>query len=457
VPDVATESPRESAVTLRPVLEAGAGSRTLTAVDRMMLAAHQSLRRLGYPGFINLMIVELGGRIDAADLRRGIARLCRAHPVLCSRLVADGAGRPARWQFRPGASCELHETELAGSDREALLGHAEEILAVPAVLDREDPVVFHHCRRPDGRDALIIRYEHAVMDTSPLDKFLTDLDEYTAGREPPEPGPEPDDIRDHLMQFPFLQRARAVTRTRVGPPPWKLGLPVTIAAQRDVLPGPRAYRIAVREIPSATMSQVAARVTRACGYPSLSMGLLASIFRALVQHSPRNPDRYDRLVTHIGFNLRRPGAPLAVRNIAAVMPIGAGIEEAGDRDELVRTLARRLRERLQRGTDLGLLQLMYYHSRWMWLVRRQTRSLFMKRQSLNYGCFSSSLPVGATFAGAPIEAAYHAASASSPPGLSLLATQFQRRLIIAAAYVPDAIAPSRAGAFLDTLVSDLTA
>lgn len=457
MPEVASLPTWETAAAREPVHAAETGSRTLTAVDRMMLAAHQSLRRLGYPGFINLMIVELGGRVDADELRRGIARLCRAHPVLCSRLIEDGRGRLAHWQFRPGAACELHEAGLDDASREAVLARAAEILAVPAELRHADPVVFHLLRRPDGRDALIIRYEHAVMDTSPLDRFLTDLGEYMIGREPPAPGPEPDDIRNHLMQFPFVHRARAVTRTRVGPPPWKLGMPVTLAAERNVLPGPRPYRIAVREISAATLAQVSARVMRACGYPSLSMGLLGSIFRSLLQHTPRVPHRYDRLVTHIGFNLRKPGTPLAVRNIAAVMPIGAGIEEAGDRDELVRVLARRLRERLQRGTDLGLLQLMYYHSRWMWLVRRQTRGLFMKRQSLNYGCFSSNLPTGAKFGGVPIEAAYHAASTSSPPGLSLLATQFQRRLIIAAAYVPDAIAPSRAEAFLDTLVTDLTA
>ena len=117
----------------------------------------------------------------------------------------------------------------------------------------------------------------------------------------------------------------------------------------------------------------------------------------------------------------------------------------------------RLRARLKRGCDLGILQLICSHSRWMWLLRRQTHNLFLKRQSLNYGYFATQLPEAGHFCGMPIERAFHLATSSAPPGLSLLATQAQDRLILGTTFVPKAVSESVARQFLDTLVTDLLA
>jgi len=426
----------------------------------MMFGAHQVLRRMGYPGFVNQIVVELAGRIDVTPLRRAIDRLCHRYPVLAARIVPDGLIRWAYWSFRPGEVVDLHEADLDAPGRDPVMAYAQQILAIPFDLSRENPASFHLLHSPDGRDTLILHFEHAVMDSNALDSLILELDSLIRcdDHADPPPAPEPDDIRNYLKRFPFRTRLSAIFRTRTDPPPWRNGPAVTLVS-RTLLLGPRPYRIAFREVPASTLAAVNARITKACGYPNLSMGLLASIFRAILEHVAEPPHRFGRLITHIGFNLRPPdeGDTTSVRNIATVMPIDASIDEAADRDGLLKTLSRRLRDRLKRQVDLGLLQLVYWHSRRIWFVRFPLKTLFMKRQSLNYGCFNSIIAPGATFAGVPIEAAYHVASTSSPPGLSLLANRFQGRLLFTAVYVPDAVPPSRMEAFLDRLISDFTA
>jgi hypothetical protein len=220
----------------------------------------------------------------------------------------------------------------------------------------------------------------------------------------------------------------------------------------------------VREIPADALAATAARTAKSCGYPAISLGLLASILRAIDALAPRTPHARDHFLVHVGMDLRpqiagnrvdpdRP-LPLSLGNIATVIPVTARRTDMTDRDAFVRFLARQFRDRVRRGWDVALVQLMTVYTRWMWVARRLTRALFRRSQSLNYGCFHSTLPAGATLATVPIVAMYHLSSAPAPPGLALIATRFQRRMILAATHDPAVVPRERADALLDQLIAD---
>ena len=58
------------------------------------------------------------------------------------------------------------ETTLENNSDEAVMHYAEQIFAEPLDVRTMDPIAFHIVHLPDGRDCLIIQYEHMIMDAN---------------------------------------------------------------------------------------------------------------------------------------------------------------------------------------------------------------------------------------------------------------------------------------------------
>jgi hypothetical protein len=412
---------------------------------------------MGYPGFETQTLVWLSGRADAAGLRDALARLSGHHPVTAARLVGEASGVPC-WQFRPDAVCPLHEADLSSADSQAVLDHAARLLSTPCDPAQNDPIRFHLLRRPDGRDVFLMQYTHSLMDNNAAVLVLREI-----GRESGEGwnssggvsgGRDP--VRDYLRRFPRERRRQAAHATLAL---WGRCLRGGVGMLGRASAGgaePARFGLAARTLGQAETRALQARVLSTCGYPSLSMALVGSAFRAVARMSPQRWAGGCNFLAGIGVDLGLRGkSPALFQNLVSLVPIHARSADLNDRDGLLRLLSRQFRERLEGDSDLGMLQLSSVLSRRpqqaQWVVDLVLRIGF----SLWYAYFGSADGVGARFGGAAVENICFAGPSWSPVGLTLLVNQFGGRLSFQATYVPTSVPPSVADAFLDQVLGDL--
>jgi hypothetical protein len=428
----------------------------LTANDRMMLAVDRAVRGLGGPGFETQMLVWLGGRADVAGLRGRLARFGARHPVAAARLVERPSG--ARWRFRPGAGCPLVETRLDSAEPSAVLDHAARLLSTPGPLEDTDPIRFHLLHRPDGRDVLVVQYNHALMDNTAAVPLLRELDRPDDGGTDGRDGGRGEwggVIRGYVRRYDRERRRRALEGcVRL----WRGGARggvVQVGRPGAQPAGSAGVRIAARCLESAETIALRARVLRTCRFPHLSMAVLGSAFRALARFAPPGPGAAN-LTAGIGIELglRRVREPL-FGNPVSLVPIRASAGDLDDRDELVRRLGRQFREHLQAGMDVGLLQL------FPWLLRRPADARWLLngglRQgfSLWYAHFGAVDDVGERLGGATVEDVWFTGPTWPPMGLTLLVNQFRGRLRFQATYLPESVPEPVVEAFLNELLADL--
>src|SRR6185503_14800695 len=126
-----------------------------------MLAVDRTIRRLNGPGFETQTFIWLNGPVDTDQLFRNLTRFVQHYPVLVSRLVEHEG---PYWQLRPGAVPVLRQAQVATDSREAVLDYAAKLLSGPTDPAIVDPVRFHLLHRPEGRDVLLLQYNHALLD-----------------------------------------------------------------------------------------------------------------------------------------------------------------------------------------------------------------------------------------------------------------------------------------------------
>jgi hypothetical protein len=428
-----------------------------------MLSVDRALRELGASGFETQMFVYLSGRADVASLRVALRRMSERYPLATARLTGAGEDGEPCWRFRPGAYCPLGEADLPSAGADAVLGHAARLLSTPADPVEADPIRFVLLHRPDGRDVFLVQYNHTLMDNNGAVRLLRELGHLTGGLDAAalaSPAAEQDDLlRGYLRRFP-RQRRRAAALETVDL--WGDSARGGVAMLGATTPG--REQAGVVAIISRCLGQnetraLQARVLKACGFPSLSMELLGSAFRAVGRLSPQRwPKGYYNLVAGIGLDLglRSERGPI-FQNLTSLVPIHARSEDLKecDRDALQRMLSQQVRQRLEGGTDLGMLQLVELFSRRprqaRWVIGLWLRVGF----SLWYAYFGALEVVADRFCGTDIEDLYFAGPAWSPVGVTLLANQFRGRLLLQATYVPAAVPDALAHDFLDTVVRDL--
>lgn len=431
----------------------------LNAADRALLAVNQSLHDQGAAGFETQMVLELAGRVQVDGLRAAIARLSRQYPVIAARLVeAEEQGGPF-WRFRSGAYCAVREEDLASPQPDAVLDYASQLLATPHDLQHADPLRFHLLHRPDGRDVLVVQYNHTLMDNRAALALLREIDRCfraDSSEIQASAAQQPGLLRPYLRRFPLTQRTAAADAAAdlwnglVRGGATMLGQPAPAESQ------PLQVRIATRSLEPHETSALQLRVLATCGIPNLSMAVLASAFRALGSIAAAgNGNRNFIAGIGVDLGLRDRTRPV-FHNLMSMVPIQASGRELGDRQELLRQLSRQLRERVTSQTDLGVLQLMSLFSRRprhaRWVIDALTRRGF----SLWYGYFGSQDAAGERFCDVPIERLFYAGPAWSPMGLSLIANQFAGRLLLQMTYIPASIPQAVAGQFLDEVLDDLS-
>jgi len=431
----------------------------LDAVGRLHYAVYEALRDLGYPGFVCQLHAWLGGRVDPELLRGALRNLGKRHPILTSRLVSEPGRRgDIHWEPRPGTTCPLEVVRLDDPEPSAVHRYAESLMARPFDLAEGEPVTFHLLRLPAGRDVLVVHYDHTLISDAQSATLLLEEIDALSGTDPADvrqAEPEPDEIdaflQSHSRGKRWLRAIRLIAaslRPRTS---------IKLLADPEAKPVRDDCRIAVRALDEAQTEAFAERVRRACGFPNLSMAMLASSFRALHRTCGSPAGRRLRVATGVGYSLRPPSRDRALfRAFGSEMILTADLDELADRDALTRGLVRRMREQVRRGFDLGSLQLARVGSRHLERVRGGFKHR-MRDLSFTYGYFKPVDDGGRGFCGTPIESAYHLIMPWTPPGLTVSANACRGRLHVVVTSGVESVPEAVAADFLDALLADLVA
>lgn len=432
--------------------------RALNPMDCTMLAVDQALRHQGGAGFETMAMLRLDGRIDASRLRTAIATLCGRHPTLASRLTRV-RGR-FQWQSSLDAACPLDESWLPTADDDAVSSHAASRLSTPRDLGSDHPISFELLHRPDGQDVFLMQYNHAFIDNIAASSLLRHIDDSyqsvsESGDTIPRPHPlvQPDSLNDYLARIPRKQKLRAAAETvrlRLG----KLrGTSIQVGG-RCSHPTSTVNCI-TRRLDGAFTARLKRRALEKYRFPSVSMVLLASLFRSIRDVSPFGGDR-DKYIVGIGLDLgiRRPET-LALQNLVSLVPLDAKQSELADRDQLVQTLMQQLRRRIADRIDMGVIALssivQTFQSFTNWSMRRLMRSGY----SCWYGCFDLPTPAGDQFCDTAVTELRYFGPAWTPPGFTLVVNNWHDQLLFQATYVPDTVPTDIAESLLDRFFADL--
>ncbi|MFQ5410920.1 MAG: condensation domain-containing protein [Phycisphaerae bacterium] len=437
----------------------------LNAADRLMLVAHNGMRRLGHCGFLCQTHVWLKGRLDLDALRRAVAKLHQDYPILSARLVTPGDKSAPYWQSESRSEVDLREATLDGSDNAAVWHYAENLFTEPLDLHQQAPIAFHLLHWPDARDVLIVRFSHALMDGKAPEFMLSELNRrHESARTSPLTDQlkscttGSDEMADYLDRFDRRHRLRAALRV-VGS---HIKLPVrsaTLAQQDEPSWITEPTRILVRTLDTDQTAALTERVKRLCGFANLAPAVLAGIFRAIHFLTPHKEHRRSGFKTDVPLNLRPPGiAEPIFRNFMSFIQMSAMEAEMGDRDQLTRTLNAKMRDQLRRGIDLGNLQMMAIMARHEKLLARHLLERMRKDPiALGFGFLGPVIPGLETFLDQEVEWLYTLNSALSPPGVVLQVNQFRGRMNLILTYISEAVPEPLAESFLDTIMEDLLA
>jgi hypothetical protein len=429
----------------------------LNCLDQMVLVCHQVMRDCGGAGFTHQMQVWLQGRLDVTLVRTVLEQIHARYPVLTARLEESRQG--TCWRFRSGATLPLHETSLPSAQEEEVLAHTAALLSRPLDLDQVDPVQIHVLHLPDGRDLFVMQYAHALMDMTGADLLLQEITALGAGQELAEPVREPDPVQTYLKRFSFWQRLRAAWGLRpLGRALHRLRR-IYLCDPREPVPG-GTLRILVRTLDEKQTEAVMAGTARHAGFPSPVTALLASSFRALGRHNPHPLGDRDHFIALLATNMRpRQARGPIFANYWSTIPLIAAPRDVEDRNALVSLLNRQMRDQVRRAGDLGVLAVVNLIMRWGYGWRRRLRNRRRNNvyeESLMYAYVGNLVARGATFCGVPIERQVPLVQTVSPPALCVSGSLSCGKLQFVVGHLQETIPPSRAEAFLDALIKDLT-
>jgi len=443
----------KSSVAVPPSAGRESFARRLNAMDCTILAVHQAVQSLGGPGFDTQAVLWLSGRIDLSAFSSALGQLRVKYPgITCS--VGENLGGLS---WRPSSDLLPREAWLQSSSDEEIWRELAALLSKPRDLFAQAAIDFHVLRRPDGRDVVVMQYNHTLMDNPAAIGVLREIDELFHARTGVDGASsiEQDDrIREYLAGFTRRERLTAAWRTV------KLRLHsirgdiATFGKPRSASQGALALQVARRVVDAAETRLLTRRVVDVCGFPGLSMPLLASVFRTLDRLVPRRAGSRFTVGIGLDLGLRGDRGPL-FQNLSTVVPIVHRRTHRTSQGDMARDLTRQLRDRLEQRVDLGVVQLAA-------LFRSQPRFLrFAMRQLLRHGYtawyayFGSADAVGDSFCGVPIDDFRYVGPCWPSVGVTLVGNQFQGRLHLQATYVPACVPEETAEAFMDAIVADL--
>lgn len=435
-----------------------AGRLPLNETDLAIRYVDRALRRFGYPGFETQALVWLEGRLDVARLRASLALLGRRYPIVASRLVETEGESRRYWQSRPDAECGLREIALESNARQAVLDEAGRLLSAPHDPCEQDPIRFYLLHRPDGRDVFLMQYNHTLLDNNAALLLLREINHPADPADLPA-APPPDGqalIRAYLKRYPRSVRREALRRGVLSWGQSTRGGAVMVGRRADAPCQETPLRIVTRRLEEPQARSLRAWATQTCGFPSVSMAVLGSAFRAVDRLAPRPRAPRAKFLAGIGIDLGLRGKQGSIfQNLMSIVPIHAREEELRDRAALVRQLSGQLRRHLAEEIDLGVLQATALFNRQSRYIEAALEHGLRHSFSLWYAYFGALDRIGDEFCGTRIADVFYTGPGWSPIGLTLLVNQYRGKLMLQVTCAPSSVSEQRAEEFLELVAADL--
>jgi hypothetical protein len=430
-------------------------ARRLNAMDCTILAVHQAVQSLAGPGFDTQAVLSLSGQIDLGAFRSALGKLRVRYPGITCSLSKNLAGKLS-WRQ---TSSELHlsDARLPGSSDEEIWRELAALLSKPRDLFAQPGIDFHVLRLTDDHDVVVMQYNHTLMDNPAALSVLREVDALFPARASVDGASsieEEDHLRKYLAGFTRRQRLTAAWKTVKLRLHSIRGNIATLGEPRPASEGSLALQVARREFDAAETRLLSRRVADECGFPGLSMPLLASVLRTLERLVPHRAGSRFTVGIGLDLGLRGDRGPF-FQNLSTVVPIVHERIHMASQSELARDLTRQLRERLEQRIDLGVVGLASLFRNQPRFLRFAMRQLMRHGYTAWYAYFGSADAVGESFCGVAIDDFQYVGPCWPSVGLTLVGNQFRGRLHLQGTYVPACLSPEAAEAFMDALVADL--
>lgn len=431
-------------------------------LDLLLYAGDEARRSKGLTPADIFIVLECGGRIDEAGLRRAIRALHHAYPVTGAALTTSAlTGRPAwRLDADPPDVDQVLGIESSSEDCTATL----ERLFTQRINWRHGPPLRFYLVNGPADDHVVVRWPHFMMDARGGVILIEELAALYEQRANPDSVISVGD--ESRRDFGALHAARglfAQLRWQRGaqgmrPPHWR-----DLRLCSPTGEGPERIRLGLRRLDPRKTRQVADAAMRVCGFGRFADFVRAAGIRALHESidAPCEPDAGYSTLHLIDNRKRRDGGP-ACHNVFSTLPMYIPCRTAGD----ITAVADFVHEQTRRAWEMNLMQrrlaglaLLTRVPTRVLVARLRRRLVALGHGGLPLGVSNApSLPLGfmgplvrptPNFCGAPLSNIFGVRPPIPSAGYALAVNTAQGRMNLSIVYYAPRITPTQANEFLD--------
>jgi len=394
----------------------------LNPADHFTLVLDHEIRKSGLAGNYCALVLELDGIPDAAEITRRSRHFASRFPLAVARLSRQG--RQYAWVPSGEDSLPFQISKLDTDDAACCEQRLFEIVNQAAPVSASAPFELHLIEAA-SRSLLVLRWFHPATDAKGAELVLHHLFNDSLPAQLSQPSP----VERLQQQWSWWRKFRlgrqAVLNIR-GLDRHASVLPV--AAQE---PADRLVLMRVRYDTEQT-AQILAHAREQSGMTGTTLYLIGCMMRAMEATGATQAG--EAYCVPYAANLRRRKAlsPMFGNQVSFLFA-QAGRDTVRSRQQLFAHLREQNRAAIRQGLDHAMLPLMQAGS-WLSLERygRIVRNSpnGRERSSFWFSYTGEMEPEPEAIAGCPVRGMYQVSQVSSPPGLGLLASIFQGRLVL---------------------------
>jgi hypothetical protein len=394
----------------------------LNPADHFTLVLDYEIRKSGLAGNYCALVLELDGIPDPAEITRRCRHFASNFPLAVARL--SQYGRQYAW-VPSGENClPFHISKADTADVSSREQRLLEIVNQGAPVSASAPFELHLIES-ENHSLLVLRWFHPAADAKGAELVLYHLFNDSQPAQPSQPSP----VERLQRQWSWWRKIRlgrqAVLNIR------------ELDRHASVLPAVArkpAERLVLQQVRYDTeqTARILAHARDQSGMTGTTLYLIGCMMRAM--EAAGVTQEGDAYCVPYAANLRRRKALSPVfGNQVSFLFAQAGRDIVRSRQRLFTHLREQNRAAIRQGLDHAMLPLMQAGS-WLSLEKygRIVRNSpgGRERSSFWFSYTGEMEPEPETIAGCPVRDMYQVSQVSSPPGLGLLASIFQGRLVL---------------------------
>ena len=400
----------------------------LNPADHFTLVLDHEIRKSGLAGNYCALAMELDGVPDHAEIARCCSAFAKRFPLAVARLSRQG--RQYAWVPADDDSLPFHVSKL-DEDVDSAACQQQRLLAI---VNKDTPVSVSapfelHLIESASRSLLALCWFHPAADAKGAELVL----HYLFNNPQPERQPQPVPV-DHLQQWGLWRKFRLARQA--------VANIHGLDRKASILPPNTqclADRLALKLVryDAEQTARIMSHARKHSGMTGTTLYLIGCMMRAMeATGATRTGEAY---CVPYAANLRRRKALFPVLgNQVSFLFAQAERDMVCSRAQLFPHLRDQNRAAIRQGLDHAMLPLMQAGS-WLSLekygriVRESPRK--RERSSFWFSYTGDMEPEPVAIAGCRVQGIYQLSQVSSPPGLVLLASSFQGRLVLSYNYI----------------------